>query len=542
MKQCIIRILSILAVVTVSITLAACSTGQTSEPSAQATPTPQASSEGSGTTADPDNPWAGLDLSKRETINCYVVGTLGTDWERVTQMAIKKIEDKINTTVNFVHVPWSDFQAKYTLFLAADADVDIIYAAPWVSYAEYVQSGAFKGFDMDFVKKYMPLIYEKQAKASWDEVTFDGKLYGVPQNWSYVGAGGVITTQDILDKYNFRAEDIKNRDDLKRFILTIAADKNNTGMYAINPQNSYPMDSNYIGYHTFTMDDGNVTWMLYPYEKDKLDGTFNIDNLQWFATSDIYKNFCLEMAEFNKAGVFPANVMSASTMINQNFAEGKSAINFATPEDANAVRTEMKAKGKEVVYLNCTFDEGSATMKGGYLGYAACFPVNSKKTERAATALDCMKFDPEINRLLVGGIEGEHYILDKESNKRLLGPRSAAYPWNGWFNYLLISQDDPELKIDDDLQAIRNRHLAAEVSRDNFPIIGFTYNSSKYQAEIAVLSSMFNEYRFSFCFGIFQDKTEEKLEEFIRRCKDAGIDNVIADYKQQLKEFLDSKK
>jgi putative aldouronate transport system substrate-binding protein len=542
MKQCIIRILSILAVVTVSITLAACSTGQTPEPSTPATPTPQASSEGSGTTADPDNPWAGLDLSKRETINCYVVGTLGTDWERITQMAIKKIEDKINTTVNFVHVPWSDFQAKYTLFLAADADVDIIYAAPWVSYAEYVQSGAFKGFDMDFVKKYMPLIYEKQAKASWDEVTFDGKLYGVPQNWSYVGAGGVITTQDILDKYNFRAEDIKNRDDLKRFILTIAADKNNTGMYAINPQNSYPMDSNYIGYHTFTMDDGNVTWMLYPYEKAKLNGTFNIDNLQWFATSDIYKNFCLEMAEFNKAGVFPANVMSASTMINQNFAEGKSAINFATPEDANAVRTEMKAKGKEVVYLNCTFDEGSATMKGGYLGYAACFPVNSKKTERAATALDCMKFDPEINRLLVGGIEGEHYILDKESNKRLLGPRSAAYPWNGWFNYLLISQDDPELKIDDDLQAIRNRHLAAEVSRDNFPIIGFTYNNSKYQAEIAVLSSMFNEYRFSFGFGIFQDKTEEKLEEFIRRCKDAGIDNVIADYKQQLKEFLDSKK
>jgi len=156
MKQSVIRILSFLVVVSVVMTLAACSSGQTSVPSA--TPTPQASSEGTGTTADPgatadpDNPWAGLDLSKRETINCYVVGTLGTDWERITQMAIQKIEDKINTTVNFVHVPWSDFQAKYTLFLAADADVDIIYGAPWCNYAEYVNSGAFKGFDMDFIK------------------------------------------------------------------------------------------------------------------------------------------------------------------------------------------------------------------------------------------------------------------------------------------------------------------------------------------------------------------------------------------------------
>lgn len=542
MKQRVIRILSFLAVVTVAMTLTACSPQETPAVSTPSAPSPQASSEESGITEDTDNPWVGLDLSKRETINCYVVGVLGTDWERVTQMAIKKMEDKINTTVNFVHVPWSDFQTKYTLFLAADADVDIIYGAPWCNYAEYVHSGAFKGFDMDFLKKYMPLTAEKQAKASWDEVTFDGKLFGIPQNYASVGAGGIITTQDVLDKYNYKAEDIKNRDDFKKFLMTIAADDDKNGMFAINPQNSYPMDSNYIGYHTFGMDAGNVTWMVYPYERDKLDGTFDINNLQWFATSDIYKEFCMEMAEYYKAGVFPANVMSSPTMIDQNFSEGKSAINFSNPSSANSARAEMKAKGKEIVYLDCTFDDGSVTMRGGYLGYAACFPVMSKKTERAATALDCMKFDPEINQLLVGGIEGEHFILDRENNKRDLGPRAAAYPWNGWFSFLLINQDDPELKIDDDLQAIQDRYEAAEVSRDNFPVIGFVYDNSKYQAELAVLSSLFSEYRFSFCFGIFQDNTEAKLEEFIKKCKDAGIDNIIVDYKQQLQTYIDSKK
>ena len=33
--------------------------------------------------------------------------------------------------------------------------------------------------------------------------------------------------------------------------------------------------------------------------------------------------------------------------------------------------------------------------------------------ERAAVALDCMKNDPIVNRLLVFGIEGRHYTLSE---------------------------------------------------------------------------------------------------------------------------------
>jgi putative aldouronate transport system substrate-binding protein len=523
------RMLSFVIVATLALTLVSCKS------------TTDSSISSATQSTDSSSPWAGIDLSKRVTVNCYVVGNAGTDWERVTKMAIKKMETKINTTVNFVLVPWSDFQAKYTTYLAADEDVDMIYGASWCNYSEYVHSGAFKGFDMDFVKKYMPLTYKNQAKASWAEATFDGKIYGVPHNVAYLGAGGIITTQDILDKYNYKASDIKTVDDLNNFLLNIATGKNNNGMYAINPQNSYPMDSNYLGNDSFGLNAGNVTWMLYPYTKSTLNGTFDINNLQWFATSDSYKKFCLLMAKFNKAGVFPANVMSSGTLIDDNFSQGTSAINFSDPTNANSVSQSMKSKGKDVVYLDCTFSDQSATMRGSYMGYAACFPASSTKMERTAVALDCMKFDTEINRLLVGGIEGEHYTIDKASNKRELGPKASSYPWGGWF-YLLDNQSDPQIKISDDLQACQDRYDKAEVSRDNFPVVGFSYDNSKYEAEVAVLSSIFNEYRFSFCFGIFQDNTEAKLNEFIKKCKDAGIDKVMADYTQQLQSFIDTNK
>ena len=45
---------------------------------------------------------------------------------------------------------------------------------------------------------------------------------------------------------------------------------------------------------------------------------------------------------------------------------------------------------------------------------------------------------------------------------------------------------------------------------------------------------------FRSCFGVFQDNTEAKLEEFIRRCKEAGIDDIIADYKRQVKEYTEN--
>lgn len=491
---------------------------------------------------DPDNPWAALDLSEPETVNCYVVGSLGTDWESVTQKAIALIEEKTNTTVNFVHIPWSDFQAKYNVFLAGDEDVDMIYAASWTGFADYVRSEAFIPFDMEFVKTWMPLTYQYQPEESWEVSTFDGKIYGIPPAASWLGGNGYVTTQDLLDKYGFKAEDIKSMDDLEEYLLAIAAAGNNEGLFAFNPQNSYPLDSDLLGYHTFGMDAGNITWMLYNYDYDKLgtDEAFDADKLEWFAGTQNYRDFVLKMAKWNKAGVFPANVMANGTMLNDNFAEGKSAVMGSDPYGASTLRETMKERGKEVVYLDCSFDDKSVSMRGGYYGYTTCFPVSSKKMERSAVVLDCMKYDEEVHMLLLGGIEGEHYILDKENNTRELGPRAEAYPWGSWL-YWIQTNDDPSSKIDDDLQKYQDKYLAAEVSMDNFPVSGFSYNGTQYEAELAVLNALFNEYRFSFCFGIYQDDTEAKLDEFIRKCKEAGIDDIIADYKKQVKEYVESR-
>ena len=78
---------------------------------------------------------------------------------------------------------------------------------------------------------------------------------------------------------------------------------------------------------------------------------------------------------------------------------------------------------------------------------------------------------------------------------------------------------------------------AAEVPADVFPINGFNYQCN-YEAEFSAVTALFNEYRFSFCFGIFGDQTEAKLDEFIAQCKAIGIDDIVKDYRTQLAEYI----
>ena len=54
----------------------------------------------------------------------------------------------------------------------------------------------------------------------------------------------------------------------------------------------------------------------------------------------------------------------------------------------------------------------------------------------------------------------------------------------------------------------------------------------------AAMDSIFNEYRFAFCFGLYGDETEAKVEELRTIMHASGIDKVLEEYKAQVHAFL----
>ena len=58
--------------------------------------------------------------------------------------------------------------------------------------------------------------------------------------------------------------------------------------------------------------------------------------------------------------------------------------------------------------------------RGSYSTDAIAITEKSEDPERAALVLDYMKGDVNLNRLLLGGIEGKHYSLDSDGNRTTL--------------------------------------------------------------------------------------------------------------------------
>ncbi len=481
------------------------------------------------------NPWSDLDLSEYKEINFIIPGNKPAAFDEILGKANERMKELINTTVNFDFVSYGEFGTKLSLFLSSD-DYDLVYGAYWLSFGDYVKNGGYKGFDWDFVEKYMPMTAKTQAPTSWREMKFGDLYYGITNSINSISANGVWTRQSILDKYGFQAEDIKNDEDLMQLMDAIAADTSSTGVYVFNPQGTYPLDTMYWftgKNHMMDVNAGTATWMVWKYNTGK---EFTVEDLQWFADTDEYRQFCLLMADFYKRGYFPASVISNDTMVDDNFTAGTSAITFGSPSGMNNLLQTIT--NDTPVFLNCLWDDESVTRRGNYFVYCVGFPPKSQNMERAAVALDCMKNDPIVNRLLVFGIEGRHYTLSEDGKYYNLGPEAADYPYFAIGNNAALQHDsDPQQALHPSVQKYQEMYEAAEVPADTFPINGFNYQCN-YEAELSAVTALFNEYRFSFCFGIFGDQTEAKLDEFINQCKAMGIEDIIQDYRTQLAAYI----
>ncbi len=481
--------------------------------------------------ADEASPWAHLDLSTYEEINFYVIGTLGQDWQEVVDKANEMMIEKINTKVNFVPIPWSDFISMYSLYLSGDDSVDLIYGASWCNFMDFVKSGAFRGFDEDFIRTYMPLTAKQQAPSSWKEVSYDGLCYAVPNNKADISIPALAIPVSVLERYGRSEENVQTIEDVKQLYLEIAEKEGDSGLYAFKTNGNEPMEQFWFSpvNHYVDANAGSATWMVWDYSTGK---PFDVNDLVWFAKADGYLDYCLQMAEFYQKGVFPSNIINNMESSPDCLRAGTSASAFTSAGAFDALQASTE---EDLAFIDCFFDEQTILLRGAYFGYGACFPAASKKTERAAVALDCMKNDPEVNRLLNMGIEGRHYILNEDGLTYVDGP--DADKWSYWC-FLLDHDGQPSRAMSPEMELQQRKYESAVVPSDTFPLSGFVYDSSKYEAELAVLSALVNEYRYSFNFGIFGDKTEEKYRSFIQQCEAAGLDAIVEDFRSQLSAYL----
>jgi len=70
---------------------------------------------------------------------------------------------------------------------------------------------------------------------------------------------------------------------------------------------------------------------------------------------------------------------------------------------------------------------------------------------------------------------------------------------------------------------------------------GFTFDKKNVEAELAVITSIVQEYGASFNIGLFGDETEAKYQEFIGKLEEAGLSKVMEECRVQYEAFCERK-
>lgn len=475
----------------------------------------------------------GIDLSEHKNIVMYVLGDRPVDMDAVLEKAnTEYFEPNLNTDLDIEFLNWSDYQTKYPLLLSGGEQVDLIYTASWCFYNEEIGAGAFKELDDEFLKKYMPYTYEEEPKEAWDEISVAGKVYAVPKGQASFTAYNIAAVRkDLMEKYNLTEP--TSWENFKEFLKELATHQGETGVTALNTNaNREQLLTMFLQSRKLQGVTEGYDWH---YHADNSEAAPKDSDIFYLYTSDEYKDYCKEMAELADAGVWSSDAINDTTDPQSYFENGTSGAFVWNTTIFQAGKNLEDAGLGEYVAYDVTPD--TKRSRGAYSVDATAITSKCTDPERAALTLDYMKSDVNLNRLLLGGIEGTHWELEEDGSRKVLD-KSADYSWNNWA-WAINRQDEPqEAGLDQ-----RQVDISDECEKQEFvpEQTGFTFDPANVQSQYQAVSAVVDEYRMSFALGIYGADTESTFENFKSQLTAAGIDDVTAEFIKQYDEYMASR-
>lgn len=482
---------------------------------------------GEGTITATPEMYANTDLSNPYTVNMYLIGDTPNDWDRVLELTNKYLEP-FNTQLAVTFMSWSDYQTMYSLVLAGGEQVDLIFTAPWCYMYSEAPKGSFYVLTDDFIADHMPLANKYQDKESWDETTISGQTVAVPANQAQAMGKIVAIRQDIAEKYGIN--ELKNWEDYMNYMQTVA--KNETpesGIYAeaASGDNNELWDVYRQQYDTFLALDSDYLDMIYEY-----NGSIpSQDDIKIAYDTDYFRSYAHDMKTLADAGCWSRSALNETVTDDDAFG----ALQGASIAWNGSVFTYMEqaeqTEGVECMAYDLTTDHfvGCEAFSNNDMAIAA----GSKNPERAAMVLDLIKFDTYLNRLLILGIEGEHYSLDDEGYYTELEKSADYAAFAISASWAIKNGDLNEAGVSERERKITNA-WAERV--ENNPTITFVFDDTSVSSYTASVKMVLDNYVPMLELGLVDD-VDATLDEMMQKCYDAGLQEVYDEFFRQYNEW-----
>lgn len=513
-----VRILSILMVMSIlAVLMAAC--GNTKTSSGTATKTMASSDAGSTAPAE----------KKPEQVQLTII--TGGDqpdqpgFPAVAEEIAKVTADNINVKIDVQTYAWGDYINKKDTMLAAGQNVDIA-----LDFYSFLKPDADKKAIIplnDLIEQYGTDVKGKIPADIWNDVTYNGKIYGVPATYPFVGIETLMIRGDLREKYN-----LPSVTDLASFENYLdAVVKGEKGMVGFSSREGRNLLSvNYLvnGESTQYLNVCNTNLDYAIARVDITSKPYKVVN--GFATPDIKK-----VIDWNRKAY--ANGWESKDILTQKddqtlFTSGKMAAFLSDVYTINSVVPTMEANIPGCKVETVTIHDYNNMIRASMTNNFAVIPSTSKNPERAMMFLNWTRASQDNYNLLMYGIKGKDWVaVDDKTYEIGPGIDAAKRPYNPtpwWFKNQAM---DLNLKGANPvyLKAYENV-LAAKYTTPE--LISFSYDSAAMKAKIAQINTTMLEKWIPVLAGVLNSDADYQAA--LDALDKAGVPEVVADVQKQV--------
>ena len=549
-KRTICLLLAMIMVL--SIVLAGCSkTAET--PAADETP---ATTEPSESTDNSDTPGAPEETAEpaleQKTIQLMITGAgKQANSDKVWAAFNEQLQQYVpNTTVEFIDVSFDEYSEKFSQVLASGEGDDLAWPGWLLNKPQTIADGNLMPLD-DLLAAYGQGIVDVLGENVVEiHRNADGSIYYLPswqglcgerRGWLVVteiaelaGDTWIEDTEAALNKWrnNYSGiEDFQAVLDQATKYLAAAKEAGKLGA-GINTGRAFGW-SMYNGMYSFLGVGGAEIGITY------CDGTFTVKD---GVAGEHYKLYAKTMADWYKEGYIRSDIMSVDTSTLTMPKNGEitdttyvfSCDPYLTEADQEAAIADA---GMDMTYL--PIEENAYLILGGDTSYA--IPYCADEPERAMMVLNAIYSQPDLYNTLIYGIEGEDYTKNADGTitTSYVGASPTAddsYGIQRWIigsckNALINNGTDPNYYAD--LEALE------ETARVN-PFLNFTFDRTNVEGICASILNVYYEYGPQLDNGVAGDNWEELYNNYMAARKDAGIEELVTEFQNQLNAYIEA--
>lgn len=549
-KRTICLLLAMIMVL--SIVLAGCSkTAET--PAADETPATTEPAETTDNTETPEAPEETAEPAlEQKTIQLMITGAgKQANSDKVWAAFNEQLQQYVpNTTVEFIDVPFEEYSEKFSQVLASGEGVDLAWTGWLINKPQNIADGNLMPLD-DLLAEYGQGIVDVLGENVVEiHRNADGNIYYLPswqglvgdrRGWLVVteiaelaGDTWIEDTEAALNKWrnNYSGiEDFQAVLDQATKYLAAAKEAGKLGA-GINTGRAFGW-SMYNGMYSFLGVGGAEIGITY------CDGTFTVKD---GVAGEHYKLYAQTMADWYKEGYIRSDIMSVDTSTLTMPKNGEitdttyvfSCDPYLTEADQEAAIADA---GMDMTYL--PIEENAYLILGGDTSYA--IPYCADEPERAMMVLNAIYSQPDLYNTLIYGIEGEDYTKNADGTitTSYVGASPTAddsYGIQRWIigsckNALINNGTDPNYYAD--LEALE------ETARVN-PFLNFTFDRTNVEGICASILNVYYEYGPQIDNGVAGDNWEELYNNYMAARKDAGIEELVTEFQNQLNAYIEA--